>query len=108
MSMASCWAARPTRTRAIAGGRPCFFGEATPYLDEGRVGGDAALCREGAGVGRAAELAHAAFRGPFHGAPGARAFRRHLSENTPTRRRHEVLRDAVALVEDRAAAPIAA
>jgi tRNA-dihydrouridine synthase A len=49
------------------------------------------------------------FVGAFHGVPGARAFRRHLAENgvKPGAGAH-VLRDAVALVEDRAVTPIAA
>jgi tRNA-dihydrouridine synthase A len=49
------------------------------------------------------------FVGAFHGVPGARAFRRHLAENgvKPGAGAH-VLRDAIALVEDRALAPIAA
>ena len=47
--------------------------------------------------------------GAFHGVPGARAFRRHLAENgvRPGAGVH-VLRDAIALVEDRALAPLAA
>ena len=49
------------------------------------------------------------FVGAYHGVPGARAFRRHLAENGA---KHgagvNVLRDAIALVEDRIAAPIAA
>ncbi|SDS44770.1 tRNA-U16,U17-dihydrouridine synthase [Bradyrhizobium canariense] len=49
------------------------------------------------------------FVGAFHGVPGARAFRRHLAENgvKPTAG-IEVLRQAIALVERRAATPIAA
>jgi tRNA-dihydrouridine synthase A len=44
------------------------------------------------------------FVGAFHGVPGARAFRRHLAENgVRAGAGVEVLRDAVALVEDRAA-----
>jgi tRNA-dihydrouridine synthase A len=49
------------------------------------------------------------FVGAFHGVPGARAFRRHLAENgVKPGAGVDVLRDAVALVEDRVAAPIAA
>ena len=49
------------------------------------------------------------FVGAFHGVPGARAFRRHLAENgVRPGAGVEVLRDAVALVADRAEAPIAA
>jgi tRNA-dihydrouridine synthase A len=49
------------------------------------------------------------FVGAFHGVPGARAFRRHLAENgVRPGAGVDVLRDAIALVEDRVAAPIAA
>ena len=49
------------------------------------------------------------FVGAFHGVPGARAFRRHLSENgVRPGAGVDVLRDAIALVEGRAAALVAA
>jgi tRNA-dihydrouridine synthase A len=49
------------------------------------------------------------FVGAFHGVPGARAFRRHLAENgVKPGAGIRVLRDAIALVEDRAMAAIAA
>ena len=49
------------------------------------------------------------FVGAFHGVPGARAFRRHLAENAVRPGAGVgVLRDAVALVEDRKPAAIAA
>ena len=49
------------------------------------------------------------FVGAFHGVPGARAFRRHLAENgVKPGAGVNVLRDAIALVEDRVAASIAA
>src|SRR6202167_5952942 len=49
------------------------------------------------------------FVGAFHGVPGARAFRRHLAENgVRPGAGADVLRDAVALVEDRTEASIAA
>jgi tRNA-dihydrouridine synthase A len=49
------------------------------------------------------------FVGAFHGVPGARAFRRHLAENgVRPGAGVNVLRDAIALVEQRVAAPIAA
>src|SRR5580692_7261047 len=49
------------------------------------------------------------FVGAFHAVPGARAFRRHLAENgVKPGARVDVLRDAIALVEDRVEAPIAA
>jgi tRNA-dihydrouridine synthase A len=49
------------------------------------------------------------FVGAFHAVPGARAFRRHLAENgVKPGAAVNVLREAIALVEDRVAAPIAA
>src|SRR5450432_3385350 len=49
------------------------------------------------------------FVGAFHGVPGARAFRRHLAENgVGPGAGVNVLRDAIALVEDRVEASIAA
>jgi tRNA-dihydrouridine synthase A len=49
------------------------------------------------------------FVGAFHGVPGARAFRRYLAENgVKPGAGVNVLRDAIALVGDRAAAPLAA
>jgi tRNA-dihydrouridine synthase A len=49
------------------------------------------------------------FVGAFHGVPGARAFRRHLAQNgVRPGAGANVLRDAIALVEDRVAVPIAA
>jgi tRNA-dihydrouridine synthase A len=49
------------------------------------------------------------FVGAFHGVPGARAFRRHLAEKgVKPGAGVDVLRDAIALVEDRAAALVAA
>src|SRR3954463_12816498 len=49
------------------------------------------------------------FVGAFFGVPGARAFRRHLAENgVRPGAGVEVLRDAIALVEGRAVAPLAA
>jgi tRNA-dihydrouridine synthase A len=49
------------------------------------------------------------FVGAFHGVPGARAFRRHLAENAVRPGAGvNVLRDAMALVEDRAPASMAA
>jgi tRNA-dihydrouridine synthase A len=63
------------------------------------------------------QLAHGArlhsmtrhFVGAFHGVPGARAFRRHLAEKgVKPGAGVDVLRDAIALVEDRAAEAVAA
>ena len=49
------------------------------------------------------------FVGAYHGVPGARAFRRHLSENgVKPGAAVNVLREAIALVEDRVVASIAA
>ena len=49
------------------------------------------------------------FVGAFHGVPGARAFRRHLAEKgVRPGAGVDVLRDAIALVEDRAAEAVAA
>jgi tRNA-dihydrouridine synthase A len=49
------------------------------------------------------------FVGAFHGVPGARAFRRHLAENgVKPGAGVKVLRDAIALVQDRVKAAIAA
>jgi tRNA-dihydrouridine synthase A len=49
------------------------------------------------------------FVGAYHGVPGARAFRRHLAENgVKPGAGINVLREAIALVEDRTAVPIAA
>jgi tRNA-dihydrouridine synthase A len=49
------------------------------------------------------------FVGAFHGVPGARAFRRYLSEHgVRAGAGPEVLRAAIALVEDRALVPVAA
>ena len=49
------------------------------------------------------------FVGAFHGVPGARAFRRYLAENDVKRGAGvNVLRDAIALVDDRVVAPMAA
>jgi tRNA-dihydrouridine synthase A len=49
------------------------------------------------------------FVGAFHAVPGARAFRRHLAENgIKPGAGVSVLRDAIALVEDRKPTAIAA
>ncbi|MCA6124466.1 tRNA dihydrouridine(20/20a) synthase DusA [Bradyrhizobium sp. WSM 1704] len=49
------------------------------------------------------------FVGAFHGVPGARAFRRHLAENgVRPGAGADVLRDAIALVDDHAPAAVAA
>jgi tRNA-dihydrouridine synthase A len=49
------------------------------------------------------------FVGAFHGVPGARAFRRHLAEHgVKAGAGADVLRDAIALVEERSPAAIAA
>ena len=49
------------------------------------------------------------FVGAFHGVPGARAFRRHLAEHgVRPGAGIDVLRNAIALVEDRSVTSIAA
>jgi tRNA-dihydrouridine synthase A len=49
------------------------------------------------------------FVGAFHGVPGARAFRRHLAERgVKPGAGSQVLRDAIALVGERVAEPVAA
>jgi tRNA-dihydrouridine synthase A len=49
------------------------------------------------------------FVGAFHGVPGARAFRRHLAEKgVKPGAGADVLREAIALVDERAVAPMAA
>ena len=49
------------------------------------------------------------FVGAFHGVPGARAFRRHLAEKgVKPAAGVDVLRDAIALVDGRAVASMAA
>ena len=77
---------------------------------EGRLRGDVSLYRGPAGAGR--RRLHSMTRhfvGAFHGVPGARAFRRHLAENgVRPGAGVDVLRDAIARVEDRAAALAAA
>jgi len=89
---------------------PKLFGEAAPYATMKDVFAAMFPYIED-------QLAHGArlhsmtrhFVGAFHGVPGARAFRRHLAENgVKPGAGVDVLRDAIALVEDRAAALVAA
>jgi tRNA-dihydrouridine synthase A len=89
---------------------PELFGEAPPH-----AGMKAALAALEPYVARELERGtrlHAITRhlvGAFFAVPGARAFRRHLAENgVRPGAGLEVLRDAVALIEDRAAAAVAA
>jgi tRNA-dihydrouridine synthase A len=89
---------------------PELFGEAPPHAAMKDV--FAAMIpyieRELAGGTRLHSIARH-FVGAYHGVPGARAFRRHLAENgVGPGAGINVLREAIALVEDRAAAPIAA
>ena len=89
---------------------PELFGEAAPHAAMKDV--FAAMIpyieRELAGGTRLHSITRH-FVGAYHGVPGARAFRRHLAENgVKPGAGINVLRDAIALVEDRAAAPIAA
>jgi tRNA-dihydrouridine synthase A len=89
---------------------PDIFGEAAPHatMKDAFVAMMPYIERE---LARGTRL-HAMTRhfvGAFHGVPGARAFRRHLSENgVRPGAGTDVLRDAIARIEDRAAASIAA
>jgi tRNA-dihydrouridine synthase A len=89
---------------------PELFGEAAPHatMKDVLAAMTPYIERELAGGTRLHSIVRH-FVGAFHGVPGARAFRRHLAENgvRPGAGIH-VLRDAIALVEDRVAAPIAA
>jgi hypothetical protein len=70
---------------------------------------DGLVPRYPAGVWRTKRTASACIFGSFHGVPGAWAFRRHLAENGVWPGAGvDVLREAIARVEDRIAAPIAA
>jgi tRNA-dihydrouridine synthase A len=94
----------------LLGADPELFGEAAPHAAMKDVFAAMTSYIE-AELARGARL-HSITRhfvGAFHGVPGARAFRRHLAENgVKPGAGVDVLRDAVALVEDRVAAPIAA
>ncbi|WP_082645962.1 tRNA dihydrouridine(20/20a) synthase DusA [Bradyrhizobium valentinum] len=89
---------------------PELFGEAAPYATMKDVF-EAMLPYIEEQLAQGAKL-HSMTRhfvGAFHGVPGARAFRRHLAENgVRPGAGIDVLRDAIALVEDRAAEPVAA
>jgi tRNA-dihydrouridine synthase A len=89
---------------------PELFGEAAPFVDM-KAAIAALMPYAEAHLARGGRL-HAIARhlvGAFHGVPGARAFRRHLAEHgTRPGAGVEVLRDALALVRDRAAAEAAA
>ena len=95
---------------AVAGGRSGTVRRGrTVSDDEGRVRGDDALYRKRTRAGHAAAFDTRHFVGAFHGVPGARAFRRHLAENgVRPGAGANVLREAIALVEDRKPAAIAA
>ena len=89
---------------------PELFGEAAPHATMKAVF-EAMLPYIEEQLGQGARL-HAMTRhfvGAFHGVPGARAFRRHLAEKgVKPGAAVQVLCDAIALVEDRATASIAA
>jgi tRNA-dihydrouridine synthase A len=94
----------------LLGADPELFGEAAPYATMKDV--FAAMIpyieRELAEGTRLHSITRH-FVGAFHGVPGARAFRRHLAENgVGPGAGVKVLRDAIALVGDRVAVPIAA
>jgi tRNA-dihydrouridine synthase A len=89
---------------------PELFGEAAPYATMKDVFEAMSPYIEGQlaqGIRLHSMTRH--FVGAFHGVPGARAFRRHLAEKgVKPGAGVDVLRDAIALVEDRAAALAAA
>src|SRR5437868_6724949 len=89
---------------------PELFGEAAPYATMKDVFEAMFPYIEGQlaqGVRLHSMTRH--FVGAFHGVPGARAFRRHLAEKSVKPGAGvDVLRDAIALVEDRAATSVAA
>jgi tRNA-dihydrouridine synthase A len=89
---------------------PKLFGEAAPYATMKDVFEAMFPYIEGQ-LAQGAKL-HSMTRhfvGAFHGVPGARAFRRHLAENgVKPGAGVDVLRDAIALVEVRAAEGVAA
>src|ERR1700694_4666435 len=102
--MASCWGVQPIRSPGDCSGQAPPHAAMTgvleammPYID-----------RELARGTRLHSIARH-FVGAFHGMPGARAFRRHLAENgVKPGAGLNVLRDAIALGEDRVAGPIGA
>jgi tRNA-dihydrouridine synthase A len=89
---------------------PVLFGEAAPFatMKDALEAMMPYIERElAAGTRLHSIIRH--FVGAFHGVPGARAFRRHLAEHgVRAGAGIDVLRDAIALVEDRIAASIAA
>jgi tRNA-dihydrouridine synthase A len=89
---------------------PKLFGEAAPYATMKDVF-EAMMPYIESELGQGVRL-HSITRhfvGAFHGVPGARAFRRHLAVNgVKPGAGVNVLRDAIALVEDRSVALIAA
>jgi tRNA-dihydrouridine synthase A len=89
---------------------PLLFGEPAPHATSGSAA-EALIPYIERELARGTRL-HAMTRhilGLFRGVPGARAFRRHLAENgVGPGAGVDVLRDAIALVEDRAAALVAA
>jgi tRNA-dihydrouridine synthase A len=94
----------------LLGADPDLFGEPPPYATMKDVFAVMTPYIEGElarGVRLHSITRH--FVGAFHGVPGARAFRRHLAENgVKPGAGVNVLRDAVALIEDQPVASIAA
>src|ERR1700731_5327632 len=94
----------------LLGADPELFGEAAPHPTMKRVF-EAMVPYIESELAQGTRL-HSITRhfvGAFHGVPGARAFRRHLAENGVSPGAGvNVLRDAIALVGDRAAASMAA
>jgi tRNA-dihydrouridine synthase A len=89
---------------------PELFGEAAPYATMKDVFEAMFPYIEGQlALGARLHSMTRHFVGAFHGVPGARAFRRHLAEKgVRPGAGVDVLREAIALVEDRAAALVAA
>jgi tRNA-dihydrouridine synthase A len=89
---------------------PEIFGEAAPHATV-KAAFEAMMPYIGAELAKGTRL-HAITRhfvGAYHGVPGARHFRRHLAEHgAKPGAGIEVLRDAIALVEERGAAAVAA
>jgi tRNA-dihydrouridine synthase A len=89
---------------------PKLFGEAAPYATMKDVfEAMFPFIEEQLAQGAKLHSMTRHFVGAFHGVPGARAFRRHLAEKgVKPGAGVDVLRDAIALVEDRTAALVAA
>jgi tRNA-dihydrouridine synthase A len=87
-----------------------LFGEAAPFASMKEVfEGMMPYIERELGLGTRLHSITRHFVGAFHGVPGARAFRRYLAEHgVKAGAGPEVLRAAIALVEDRASVAVAA